>query len=128
MPTCMERDWRVGPSLWQILGVMDLVMPAVLGGELFQLLEEYGAMEESDVQFYSACLVRALQHLHGFGIVYRDLKAENVLLSGGFTHSSAGWPVLVDFGLANFNKADGSSMTTFCGTPSYIHKVTPTPD
>ena len=101
-------------------GVMDLVMPAVLGGELFNLLEEYGAMSERDVQFYAACLVRALQHLHGFGIVYRDLKCENVLLSGGFTHSSAGWPVLVDFGLANFVKGDGSSMTTFCGTPSFI--------
>lgn len=99
---------------------LQLAMTAVLGGELFHLLQETGAMAESEVVFYAACLTLALQHLHSRGIAYRDLKTENVLLSGGFTHAAAGWPVLADFGLANWVKHDGSNLQTFCGTPAFI--------
>jgi len=104
----------------QDLQSQQLVMTAVLGGELFDLLQETGEMRDSEVQFYAACIVMALQHLHSLGIVYRDLKTENVLLSGGFTHALAGWPVLADFGLSNWIKNDGSSLQTFCGTPAFI--------
>ena len=97
---------------------LQLVMPAVLGGELFLLLEEFGAMEEAAVVFYAACITIALQHLHSRGIAYRDLKSENVLLTGGFSSPAAGWPVLADFGLANFAKND--NLTTFCGTAAFI--------
>ena len=99
---------------------LQLAMTAVLGGELFHLLQETGAMAESEVQFYAANICAALQHLHSLGMAYRDLKTENVLLSGGFTHAAAGWPVLADFGLANWVKHDGSSLQTFCGTPAFI--------
>ena len=99
---------------------LQLAMTAVLGGELFHLLHETGAMAESQVVFYAACLTMALQHLHARGIAYRDLKTENVLLSGGFTHAAAGWPVLADFGLATWVKHDGSSLQTFCGTPAFL--------
>ena len=97
---------------------MQLVMPAVLGGELHQLLEDVGALAEGDVQFYAACVVEALQHLHVHGIAYRDLKADNVLLSGGFSSAAAGWPVLADFGLANFVQSD--NLHSFCGTPAFV--------
>ena len=99
---------------------LTLVMVAVLGGELFDLLAETGPMTLEEVRFYAACLVSALQHLHSRGIVYRDLKSENVLLSGGFTFRAAGWPVLGDLGLTQWIKHDGSSLHTFCGTPAFI--------
>jgi len=95
-------------------------MTAVLGGELYHIINETGEMSEPEAQFYAANLVVALQHLHSRGIAYRDLKTENVLLSGGFTHAAAGWPVLADFGLANWLKNDGSRLQTFCGTPEFI--------
>ena len=38
---------------------LQLAMTAVLGGELFHLLQEAGAMAESEVVFYAACLTMA---------------------------------------------------------------------
>jgi len=44
----------------------------------------YGAYQvmftEEDVKFYLAELALALDHLHGLGIVYRDLKPEKLVM------------------------------------------------
>ena len=53
---------------------LQLAMTAVLGGELFHLLQETGAMNELEVQFYAGNLVMALQHLHSRGIAYRCVR------------------------------------------------------
>ena len=90
-----------------------VVMPACLGGELWHLLNTVGALNDSELQFYAACLVLALSRLHALGIVYRDLKPENVLL-----HAD-GWPVLADVGLAAFVH-DERPLFSLCGTPEYM--------
>uniref|UniRef100_A0A0E0K234 non-specific serine/threonine protein kinase n=1 Tax=Oryza punctata TaxID=4537 RepID=A0A0E0K234_ORYPU len=46
------------------------------------------------IRFYAAELVLALEHLHGLGVVYRDLKPENVLIQ------DSGHIMLVDFDLS----------------------------
>jgi cGMP-dependent protein kinase 2 len=70
-------------------------------------------MEESMAKFYVASIVLALEYLHTNGIVYRDLKPENVLID------SQGYAKLGDFGFAK--QIDGGGRTyTFCGTPGYV--------
>ena len=39
-----------------------------------------GWFDDSTAKFYIACVVSAFEYLHGHGIIYRDLKPENLLL------------------------------------------------
>ncbi|KAL3898869.1 MAG: hypothetical protein SGPRY_012754 [Prymnesium sp.] len=68
-------------SAWEDDAEFHLVMPAALGGDVFEMLQAHGRMTEEALKFYVACVVLGLQHLHSLGIVYRDLKSANVILT-----------------------------------------------
>ncbi|KAF6760378.1 kinase-like domain-containing protein [Ephemerocybe angulata] len=91
-----------------------LVMSFVNGGELFYHLQREGKFDEDRSRFYAAELLCALEHLHGFNVVYRDLKPENILLD------YTGHIALCDFGLCKLNMSETEKTNTFCGTPEYI--------
>ena len=66
--------------------------------------------------FYAANVLLALEHLHEHGIVYRDLKPENLLLD------AYGYIKVADFGFAK--KIGGEKTYTICGTPDYQASLT----
>jgi serine/threonine protein kinase len=83
------------------------------GGELFFLMQRMGLLPLRNVRIYIAEIALAIDHLHKLGVVYRDLKLENILLDEN------GHIKLTDFGLAK--ELDESDKTgTFCGTGEYV--------
>lgn len=56
------------------------LMEPVLGGDVFSMMSRKKFLEEPAARFMTACVVEALEHLHGLDIIYRDLKPENLML------------------------------------------------
>jgi len=52
------------------------------------------------------------EYMHSLGIIYRDLKPENLLIDGH------GFLKLTDFGFAK--ETNGKTTYTLCGTPDYL--------
>lgn len=91
-----------------------LVMQYVNGGELFFHLSRERVFTEDRTRFYGAEIICALGYLHSQGIIYRDLKLENLLLD------KDGHIKIADFGLCKEEITYGSTTKTFCGTPEYL--------
>ncbi|KAH6587813.1 hypothetical protein BASA50_011115 [Batrachochytrium salamandrivorans] len=91
-----------------------LILDYKNGGELFFYLQRETAFSEQRAKFYVCELILALEHLHKYNIVYRDLKPENVLLD------CHGHIALTDFGLCKENMTFDETTHTFCGTSEYL--------
>lgn len=82
---------------------------------MFTHLNRRQHFKEDEVRFYIAEIVLGIEKLHQLGIMYRDLKLENVLLD------AEGHLVLTDFGLAKqLTKESNGRSYTFCGTIEYM--------
>jgi len=96
-----------------------LVMEWVEGRPLSDELSARGRLPWSEVVDLVAQIADALESAHSCGVIHRDLKAENVIVSGQSPRLSA---VLVDFGLAKIlvdEESAGDVLTTASpmGTP-----------
>lgn len=112
--TCGHNPFIVNcPFYWQSRKQLFIVSDYVSGGELLELCKHHTVLPENLVQIYTAELALALDFLHNAGVIYRDLKMENVLLD------SDGHCQLIDFGLAKWLR-HGDRTTTICGTLQYI--------
>uniref|UniRef100_A0A8C8CGV0 Ribosomal protein S6 kinase n=1 Tax=Oncorhynchus tshawytscha TaxID=74940 RepID=A0A8C8CGV0_ONCTS len=94
---------------------LHLILDYVSGGEMFTHLYQRDHFSEEEVRIYIGEIILALEHLHMLGIVYRDIKLENILLD------SEGHLVLTDFGLSKeFLEEEKERTYSFCGTIEYM--------
>ena len=93
-----------------------LVTDFLPGGDMFFHLSKKAGKGFAPLvaRFFCAEIVLALEHLHHSGVIYRDLKLENVLLDG------SGHVCLADFGLSKILKDDVDRTQTFCGSQGYL--------
>ncbi|KAK1314377.1 Serine/threonine-protein kinase OXI1 [Acorus calamus] len=74
--------------------IVGFAMDFCSGGDLSSLRRRQKTFSDDVIRFYAAELVLALDHLHKQGIVYRDLKPDNVMIQAN------GHLMLVDFDLS----------------------------
>jgi len=100
-------------SCFQDENYVYFLLEVIPGGELFNLVhtDKKDGLSLDHAQFYGACVIEALAHLHKRSIIYRDLKPENVLID------KDGYCVVADMGFA---KIVVDKTYTLCGTPEYL--------
>ena len=75
-----------------------IVMEYSNGGDIASLLRNMGALDEHVARRYISEVVLALEYCHAQGIIHRDIKPDNILISGD------GHIKLTDFGLSCFGR------------------------
>lgn len=107
----------------QALGVLAVLMEKVQGVELQAILRDPRCDGQARQQILTH-VARALAHLHESGFVHRDIKPQNILVTGRFfdTPSEGQTVKLVDFGIAvpTGNPKPLTEVGTVIGTPAYM--------
>jgi predicted Ser/Thr protein kinase len=109
------------PNVVQIYEIIErnndplLVMEYVSGGDLAERLNGRVMMPQAAAKLV-AVLARTVQAAHSLGVVHRDLKPTNILLT------EDGTPKICDFGVAKWcdSPNEGTQTGQVLGTPSYM--------
>ncbi|XP_051208044.1 serine/threonine-protein kinase PEPKR2 [Lolium perenne] len=90
-----------------------LVMELCRGGRLLDEVRREGRLSERRAAHVIRELMDVVKYCHEMGVVHRDIKPDNVLLS------NAGRLKLADFGLA-VRITDGQKLSGVAGSPAYV--------
>lgn len=92
-----------------------MVMEYCPGGDLSEYLAMEKKFNEDKTRIYASEIVLGIESLHKKGIIFRDLKPDNVVLD------AEGHAKLTDFGLSKEGVVDQDAITrSFCGSYAYL--------
>ena len=109
IPSVYDVDFSPGRFL--------IVSQFIEGTNLRQFVDEQGAIEFDRARVWFRQIASALEHAHSLGIVHRDVKPANIIITRD--KESA---YLVDFGIA-LSQAEAQKLTrsgAWIGTPGYM--------
>ena len=101
-------------------GIPYAVMELVRGPSLGAHLRRVGALPAEEAVALVLPLLEGLSAAHGAGVIYRDIKPENVVLAEGPAGVA---PRLLDFGIARRPDPEDARLTadgSLMGTPAYM--------
>ncbi|CAG9316372.1 unnamed protein product [Blepharisma stoltei] len=91
-----------------------LILDYCPGGDLGLMLTKEKRFSEEKAKIYLAEVTLALEELHKKGIIFRDLKPDNVVID------EEGHALLTDFGLSKEGVHDNYVTKSFCGSLAYL--------
>ncbi len=91
-----------------------IAMEFVEGRSLKELVRAKKAFSVRAIRTICTQLLAGLQYAHGHGVIHRDIKLENILLT------REGRVKIMDFGIARVESSSLTSVGTFMGTPAYM--------
>jgi non-specific serine/threonine protein kinase len=94
-------------------GYLYLVMPYHRQGSLLARIQRLGVLPIDEVLRLGVKIADALASTHRLGIVHRDVKPANILLT------DYGEPALSDFGIAHVTGGFTTASGTFTGSPAF---------
>ncbi|XP_041338753.1 inactive serine/threonine-protein kinase PLK5-like isoform X3 [Pyrgilauda ruficollis] len=95
-------------------GHLCLLLELCSRGSLADILRARGRLTEPELRYYLRQLLSGLQYLHGHGLVHRDLKLSNFLVTERMRVK------IGDLGLAQRAAPPGRRWGALCGTPGYL--------
>lgn len=101
----------------EVDGLLYFVMPFVEGESLRERIDREGRLPVEESVRMTALVASALQYAHERGVIHRDVKPANIMISNGL-------PIVADFGIALAAEQAGEGRLTrsgvALGTPRYL--------
>jgi len=95
-------------------GTYYIVMELVRGTDLKAIVRQEGALDPIKVAEYGAQVCAALSTAHGYGIIHRDIKPQNIV------RTPEGAVKVMDFGIARAVDSDSTQTGSVLGTAQYV--------